>query len=102
MNRNKPHRHIGSIAPLAHPEGQACSGCTYTLWSDQQANPRITTIGVEGETSVRLVRRSTATARELALSAIAFRLCCAYSSTHMGCVARAPLFDLAVARIGAG
>lgn len=53
-------------ATLLIPEGQVCSGCTYTLWSDQQANLRITTTGVEGDASVRLVRRPTATARELA------------------------------------
>ena len=47
------------------PEGQVCPGCVYTLWSDRQAKLHMTATRVEGETSVQLVRRHKATAKEL-------------------------------------
>ena len=50
---------------LLLPEGQVCSGCIYTLWSDQQAKLHITRTRVEGDTSVHLVRKHKITAKEL-------------------------------------
>jgi pullulanase len=50
---------------LLIPEGQLCSDCIYTLWSDQQADLHITTAGVEGGASVHLVPGHKVTAREL-------------------------------------
>lgn len=50
---------------LLLPQSPACSECSYTLWSDQQANLRVTTAGVEGGASIRLLRKPKGAAREL-------------------------------------